>query len=73
MFIIVNDYIARWGCPHTMLSDQGLEFANKVTRGVYNTLGTVKKFTSSYHPQTNGMNGGKAQSYVVSDVVILGR
>ncbi|CAB1105230.1 unnamed protein product [Ectocarpus sp. CCAP 1310/34] len=53
--IMVNDYIARWGCPHTMLSDRGAEFANEVAKGVYKMLGTVKKFTSSYHPQTNGM------------------
>ncbi|CAB1103461.1 unnamed protein product [Ectocarpus sp. CCAP 1310/34] len=53
--IMVNDYSARWGCPHTMLSDRGAEFANEVAKGVFKLLGTVKKFTSSYHPQTNGM------------------
>ena len=52
---IVDDYIPRWGCPHTFLSDRGTEFISQVSRAVYETLGTVKKFTSSYHPQTNGM------------------
>ena len=49
------DYIPRWGCPHTFLSDRGTEFISQVSRAVYETLGTVKQFTSSYHPQTNGM------------------
>ncbi len=53
--ILVNEYIPRWGCPHTWLSDRGPEFATGVAKGVYKMLGTVKKFTSSYHPQTNGM------------------
>lgn len=53
--ILVNEYIPRWGCPHTFLSDRGPEFANSVARGVYKMLGSIKKFTSSYHPQTNGM------------------
>ena len=52
---IVNDCIPRWGCPHTFLSDRGTEFIYQVSRAVYETLGTIKKFTSSYHPQTNGM------------------
>lgn len=53
--ILVNEYIPRWGCPHTFLSDRGPEFATGVAKGVYKMLGSVKKFTSSYHPQTNGM------------------
>lgn len=53
--IMVNDYIPRWGCPHTFLSDRGPEFAIGVAKGVFKVLGSVKKFTSSYHPQTNGM------------------
>lgn len=53
--IMVNDYIPRWGCPHTFLSDRGPEFALGVANGVFKMLGSVKKFTSAYHPQTNGM------------------
>ena len=52
---IVGDCIPRWGCPRTFLSDRGTEFISQVSRAVYETLGTVKKFASSYHPQTNGM------------------
>ena len=52
---LVDDYIPRWGCPYTFLSDRGTEFISQVSKAVYETLGEVKKFTSSYHPQTNGM------------------
>ena len=27
---LVHDYIPRWGCPHTFLSDRGLEFVSTV-------------------------------------------
>ena len=40
---------------YTFLSDRGTEFISQVSRAVYETLGAVKKFTSSYHPQTNEM------------------
>ena len=54
-YILVNSYIPRWGTPHTFLSDRGAEFTNDVCRNVFRMLGAVKKFTSSMHPQTNGM------------------
>ena len=38
-----------------MLSDRGTEFTAKVARVVYQMLGAVKRYTSAYHPQTNGM------------------
>lgn len=52
---LVNDYIPRWGYPHTFLSDRGAELVSKVCRRVLKMLGSVNKYTSSYHPQTNGM------------------
>ncbi|CAB1113368.1 unnamed protein product [Ectocarpus sp. CCAP 1310/34] len=53
--ILVQQYIPRWGCPHTFLSDRGAEFTAPMSREIYRMQGTVKMFTSSYHPQTNGM------------------
>lgn len=52
---LVNDYIPRWGCPHTLLSDRGAEFVAAASRAIYQMLGAIKRFTSSFHPQTNGM------------------
>lgn len=53
--IIVGDYVPRWGCPHTYLSDRRPEFTSAVCRAVYEMVRSVKRFTGSYHPQTNGM------------------
>ena len=52
---LVHDYIPRWRYPNTFLSDRGTEFVSVVCRGGFKMLGPVEKYTSSYHPQTNGM------------------
>ena len=52
---LLHDYIPRWGCPHTFLSDRGPEFVSTVCREISRMLWAVKKFTSSAHAQTNGM------------------
>lgn len=51
---LADDYIVRWGCPRYLLSDRDAEFTAKVAKDVYRMLGTKKRFTSSFHPQTNG-------------------
>ena len=51
---LAEDYVVRWGCPKYLLSDRGSEFTAKVARDVYRMLGAKKRFTSSFHPQTNG-------------------
>ena len=52
--ILVNQYIPLWGCPHTILSDNGLQFCSKLSQAVYQLLGVHKLATSSYHPNCNG-------------------
>ena len=52
---MVHDYISKWGCPHTVLSDRGTEVVSVVCRGVFKMLDSVKKYTSAYHPKTNDM------------------
>ena len=52
---LVHDYIPRWGCPHTFLSDRSPEFVSTVCREIFRMLGAVKRVTSSAHAQTNGM------------------
>lgn len=52
---LVNDYIPGWGCPHAFLSDRGTEFVSQVCSDVFDMMGAAKRFTSSLHPQTNGM------------------
>ena len=53
---IVDDYIPRWGCPHTFLSYRGTDFISQVSRAVYETSGTVKKFTK-FVSSTDEWNG----------------
>ena len=51
--ILVNQYIPLWGCPRTMLSDNGLQFCSNLSQAVYQMLGVYKLATSSYHPNCN--------------------
>ena len=52
--ILVNKYIPLWGCPVSLLSDNGLQFCSKLSLAVYKLLGTRKIATSAYHPNGNG-------------------
>ena len=52
--IPVNKYIPLWGCPRTILSDNGPQFCSKLSQAVYQLLGVRKLATSSYHPNGNG-------------------
>ena len=52
--ILVNRYIPLWGCPSTLLSDNGLQFCAHLATEVYKLLGIRKLTTSAYHPSGNG-------------------
>ena len=52
--ILINRYIALWGCPRSMLSDNGLQFCSKLSHAVCKLLGVRNFSTSSYHPNGNG-------------------
>ena len=52
---ILNGWIARFGCPHTILSDQGREFESKLFKSLNEALQTKKLRTTTYHPKTDGM------------------
>ncbi len=52
--IFVNRYIPLWGCPVSLLSDNGTQFCSKLSQAVYKLLGVRKVATSSYHPNGNG-------------------
>ena len=56
--ILVNKYIPLWGCPRTILSDNGLQFCSKFLQAVHQLLGMRKLATSSYHPTaTEALSG----------------
>ena len=52
--ILINRYITLWGCPATLLSDNGLQFCSKLSHAVYQRLKVRKIATSSYHANGNG-------------------
>lgn len=52
---LVEQVLSRWGYPELMLSDNGAEFIASVTKEVCNLLGIQQLFSSSYHPETNGL------------------
>ncbi|CAB1104650.1 unnamed protein product [Ectocarpus sp. CCAP 1310/34] len=52
--VLVNQYIPLWGCPLSLLSDNGSQFCSKLSQAVYARLAIRKVATSSYHPNGNG-------------------
>ena len=52
--ILVNRFILLWGCPSTLLSDNGLQFCAHLATAVYKLMGIHKLITSAYHPSGNG-------------------
>ena len=72
--LLVNHIMPRHGAPRTLLSDRGSNFLSSPVRQVCFLMGTKKEYTSSYHPQCDGLverfSGTLAQSlshYVSSD------
>ena len=52
--ILVNRFIPLWGCPSTLLSDNGPQLCARLATAVYKLLGIHKLTTSAYHPSGNG-------------------
>lgn len=51
---IYENIIVRFGCPLTLLSDQGTHFINKTIAALTKEFKIAHLKTSSYHPQANG-------------------
>ena len=52
---IFEEIICRHGTPKIILSDQGRNFISETVRILCEKFLIVHKFSSAYHPQTNGM------------------
>ncbi|MCK5816191.1 MAG: DDE-type integrase/transposase/recombinase, partial [Flavobacteriaceae bacterium] len=52
---IFNEYIPRFSIPNVFISDNGLEFKNKLLIDHFHELGVSVHHTTPYHPQSNGM------------------
>ena len=48
-------WIARFGCPKTITTDQGTQFESALFKALTNLTGTKRARTAAYHPQANGM------------------
>lgn len=51
----VNGWIARFGVPTSVTTDQGRQFESDLFRRLMNIGATKRIRTTSYHPQANGM------------------
>ena len=52
---LLNGWISRFGCPYSILSDQGSEFESHLFKCLNEVLGVNKLRTTAYHPRTDGM------------------
>ena len=52
---LLRIWIARFGVPDSITSDQGPQFTSGLWRELHNVLGCSNKHTTVYHPQSNGM------------------
>ncbi|XP_073995603.1 uncharacterized protein, partial [Rhodnius prolixus] len=48
-------WIARFGCPATITTDQGTQFTSRLYQELAALTGAQIKHTSAYHPQANGI------------------
>lgn len=53
--LLTTNWIARFGVPDTITTDQGRQFESELFRSLLNTFGIQHARTSPYHPQANGM------------------
>ena len=54
--IFLEEIIPRYGCPISILSDNGSEFKNSIFSSTLKKLNIIHKFTSVYAPWSNGSN-----------------
>lgn len=52
---LFNHWIAHYGSPVTITSDQGSQFESALFNALTNLVGTKKTRTTPYHPQSNGI------------------
>ena len=52
---LLRTWIARFGVPDSITSDQGPQFTSGLWCELHNVLGCSNKHTTAYHPQSNGM------------------
>jgi len=51
---LIDTWVAAYGIPDSVLTDDGPQFASVYYQGILGLLGIASNYTSPYHPQTNG-------------------
>jgi transposase InsO family protein len=52
---LVTGWVARFGVPEQVTSDQGWQFCSSIWDALSRQLGTKMRFTTAYHPPSNGL------------------
>jgi transposase InsO family protein len=55
--LYMSRIICLHGVPNKIVSDRGTQFTSKFWERLYETLDTQLRFSSAYHPQTDGQTG----------------
>ena len=50
-----STWVARYGIPEILVSDQGVQFESQLFKSLMQRLGIKRQRTTTYHPQSNGM------------------
>ena len=61
---IWRNIVTRFGVPHTLISDNGLQFDSKAFRRYYRELGIRNRYSTPAYPQGNG------QAKVVNKAIV---
>ena len=50
----LNNIVCNFGVPRLILTDRGRQFISKISKGIFNAMGSCTVTTTAYHPQCNG-------------------
>ena len=50
----LNNIVCNFGVPRLILTDRGRQFISKISKGIFQAMGSSTVTTTAYHPQCNG-------------------